>query len=90
MKESAVQGGRPVDVEVDLGPRSEGALWVQQLLWSYPVCPVMEDLRIPFGQLIRIYGPVVFLFLIFLLGSCKMFILMLVQVNPYLYIAHLK
>ena len=31
-KESAMQGGRPVDVEDDLGPCSESALWVQQLL----------------------------------------------------------
>ena len=26
-KESAMQGGRPVDVEDDLGPCSESALW---------------------------------------------------------------
>jgi len=31
-KESAMQGGRPVDVEDDLGPCSESALWVHQLL----------------------------------------------------------
>ena len=31
-KESTMQGGRPVDVEDDLGPYSESALWVQQLL----------------------------------------------------------